>query len=101
MAYKPARYKLLTYTLRLCLVTPALCLFFLIPALNAGTATGSRAAQVEAIRLDGGDWGYPTPYAHYPRGPGGFKMCLIFDSLLERGDQGLIPWLATSWQVED
>lgn len=28
-------------------------------------------------------------------------MCMIFDSLLERGDQGLIPWLATSWQVED
>jgi peptide/nickel transport system substrate-binding protein len=101
MAYKTVRYKLLTYTLRLCLVTPALCLFFLIPALNAGTATGSRSAQVEVIRLDGGDWGYPTPYAHYPRGPGGFKMCLIFDSLLERGDQGIIPWLATSWQVED
>jgi len=101
MAYKPVRYKLLTYTLRLCLVTSALCLFLLIPALNAGTATDPRSAQVEVIRLDGGDWGYPTPYAHYPRGPGGFKMCLIFDSLLERGNQGLIPWLATSWQVED
>jgi peptide/nickel transport system substrate-binding protein len=92
MAYKPA-----SYALRRCIVILALCLFFLVPTLNAGTSSG----QVEVIRLAGGDWGYPSPYAHYPRGPGGFKMCMIFDSLLERGDQGLIPWLATSWQVED
>ncbi len=85
----------------LCLSVLACCLFFMAPALTAGTQNGSRAAQVEVLRLGGGDWGYPTPYAHYPRGPGGFKMCLIFDSLLERGDKGLIPWLATSWQVED
>lgn len=56
---------------------------------------------VDVIRLAGGDWGYPTPYAHYPRGPGGFKMCLIFDSLLERDENGLIPWLAESWQVSE
>lgn len=57
--------------------------------------------QVEVIHLAGGDYGYPSPYAHYPRGPGGYKMCLIFDSLLERSDKGLIPWLAESWQVID
>jgi peptide/nickel transport system substrate-binding protein len=90
MTSKPAGHKLLQS-----LVTLALCLFFLIPALSAGNG------QVEVIHLAGGDWGYPTPYAHYPRGPGGYKMCLIFDSLLERGAHGLIPWLATSWQVED
>ena len=60
---------------------------------NAGNAAKP------VIRLTGGDWGYPTPYAHYPRGPGGFKMCLIFDSLLERGPEGIIPWLAKSWTV--
>jgi peptide/nickel transport system substrate-binding protein len=90
MTFKPAKHNLFK-----CLAALALCLFFLVPALHAETD------QVAVIRLAGGDWGYPTPYAHYPRGPGGFKMCLIFDSLLERGDQGLIPWLATSWQVED
>ena len=57
--------------------------------------------QVDVIHLAGGDFGYPSPYAHYPRGPGGYKMCLIFDSLLERSDKGLIPWLAESWQVTD
>lgn len=57
--------------------------------------------EANVIRLEGGDWGYPTPYAHYPRGPGGFKMCLIFDSLLERGEKGLIPWLAKDYQIKN
>lgn len=59
------------------------------------------AYEVDVIRLAGGDWGYPTPFAHYPRGPGGFKMCLIFDSLLERDEKGLIPWLAEKYEVSD
>ena len=54
---------------------------------------------VAVIRLEGEDWGYPSPYAHYPRGPGGFKMALIFDSLLERGEKGLIPWLAEAYEI--
>lgn len=53
------------------------------------------------ISLSGGDWGYPSPYTHYSRGPGMFKMRLIFDSLLERGEEGLIPWLAESWDVSE
>ena len=56
-------------------------------------------AVVDVIRLEGGDWGYPTPYAHYPRGPGGFKMCFIFDSLIERDEKGFIPWLAERWDI--
>lgn len=28
------------------------------------------------INLAGGDWGYPSPYTHYSRGPGMFKMRL-------------------------
>lgn len=70
-----------------------------LPASADGSAIEG-GYEVDRIRLEGGDWGYPTPYAHYPRGPGGFKMCLIFDSLLERGEKGLIPWLATDYQVE-
>ncbi|MCK5097775.1 MAG: diguanylate phosphodiesterase, partial [Desulfobacteraceae bacterium] len=57
--------------------------------------------EVDTIRLPGGDWGYPSPFAHYPRGPGGFKMCLIFDSLLERDEKGLIPWLAVNYEIQD
>jgi len=65
-----------------------------------GAAT-SAPAFVDVIHLAGGDWGYPSPFAHYPRGPGGFKMALIFDSLLERDEKGLIPWLAESYTIED
>lgn len=58
-------------------------------------------AEAETIRLEGGDYGYPSPYAHYPRGPGGYKMNLIFDSLLERDKDGLIPWLAKDYEISD
>ncbi len=66
-----------------------------------GVAKGGEQQQVDIIRLAGGDWGYPSPYAHYPRGPGIFKMCLIFDGLLERDEKGLIPWLAEKYEIKE
>ncbi|MFW6381616.1 MAG: ABC transporter substrate-binding protein [Bacillota bacterium] len=57
--------------------------------------------RVEKITLSGGDYGYPSPYTHYPRGPGGYKRDLIFDSLLERDEDGLIPWLAEDYEIKD
>ena len=51
------------------------------------------------VRLEGGDWGFPSPFAHYSRGPGMSKMRLIYDSLLEKGKNGLIPWLAKDWDI--
>ncbi len=53
------------------------------------------------LNLEGGDWGYLSPYTHYSRGPGSYKMKLIFDSMLERGEEGLIPWLAESWDIDE
>ncbi|MTI66153.1 MAG: diguanylate phosphodiesterase [Firmicutes bacterium] len=53
------------------------------------------------LRLPGGDWGYPSPYLHYTRGPGAFKMALIFDSLLEKDEDGLISWLSKDWKISD
>lgn len=53
------------------------------------------------VNLQGGDWGYPTPFSHYSRGHGIYKMTLIFDSLLERGEKGYIPWLAKEWTVSE
>ena len=29
-----------------------------------------------------GDWGFPSPYGHYPRGPGYVRMSMIFDTLV-------------------
>ena len=48
-----------------------------------------------------GDWGYPSPYGHYPRGPGYVRMSLIFDTLVWKDQNGYVPALAESWQMED
>lgn len=64
---------------------------------NAESDSAENALVV--LKLEGGDWGFPNPWKHYPRGPGGYKMELIFDSLLEKDEKGLIPWLAEKWEV--
>lgn len=48
-----------------------------------------------------GDWGYPTPYGHYPRGPGYLRMCLIFETLVWEDENGLIPNLADEWTYDE
>ncbi|WLE96225.1 MAG: ABC transporter substrate-binding protein [Candidatus Electrothrix communis] len=47
-----------------------------------------------------GDWGFPTPYRHYPRGPGYIRMSMIFDTLIWKDTTGVIPALAESWSYE-
>jgi len=29
-----------------------------------------------------GDWGFPSPFGHYQRGPGYIRMSLLFDTLV-------------------
>jgi len=49
-----------------------------------------------------GDWGFPSPYAHYARGPGYIRMSFIFDTLVWKDDQGYVPALAENWDyLED
>lgn len=49
-----------------------------------------------------GDWGFPTPYAHYGRGPGYTRMSFVFDTLVWKDDEGRLPALAKSWEyLED
>lgn len=69
-------------------------------------AEGEKAETEDAeedltIRLVGRDWGYSQPYTHDPRGPGFFNMFLIFDSLLEKDENGLIPWLAKEYAISE
>jgi len=58
--------------------------------------------QVKEIRIaDGkGDWGYPNPYKHYPRGPGYLRMSMVFDTLVWKDDKGEMPALAKSWRYD-
>ena len=79
----------------------ALLMVAALLAMLAGCGGGVKTGpgQPLVINLAGGDAGYPTPYGHYPRGPGIYKMHMIFDSLLERDEQGYIPWLAEKWDI--
>src|SRR6516225_3238535 len=46
------------------------------------------------------DVGFPTPFAFSMVGPGGVvRLSLIYDTLTWKDARGLIPWLATAWQV--
>lgn len=68
-------------------------------AKETGKTEGKKT--VDVIKLAGGDYGYLTPYTHYPRGPGIFKMRLVFDSLLEKDGEGYIPWLAEKYEIKE
>lgn len=48
-----------------------------------------------------GDWGFPSPYGHYARGPGYIRMSFIFDTLVWKDDQDYIPALANSWEYNE
>lgn len=45
-----------------------------------------------------GDWGYPSPFTHYLRGPGYIRMSLVFDTLIWKDEKGFVPALAHSWE---
>jgi len=45
-----------------------------------------------------GDWGYPSPYLRYSRGPGHIRMSFIFDTLVWKDASGFIPALAEDWE---
>jgi peptide/nickel transport system substrate-binding protein len=54
------------------------------------------------VRLAGGDdWGLPNPYTRNPRGPAERKVGLVFDTLIERAAEDMVPWLAEDWQISD
>jgi peptide/nickel transport system substrate-binding protein len=45
-----------------------------------------------------GDWGYPSPYAHYARGPGYVLMSFVFETLVWKDATGFVPQLAREWE---
>lgn len=60
------------------------------------------ADQTKEIRIvdSKGDWGYPNPFHHYPRGPGFIRMSWVFDTLIWKDQKGYIPALAESWSYD-
>lgn len=66
---------------------------------NAPQDSNSQASAPEYTIADPtGDWGYPSPYAHSLRGPGYIRMSFIFDTLVWKDENGIVPALASKWQ---
>jgi peptide/nickel transport system substrate-binding protein len=75
----------------------------LLVLLAAGCAAASDeggSVPVYTVSDTTGDWGFPSPYAHYSRGPGYVRMSLLFDTLIWKDDEGYVPALAESWEME-
>jgi len=64
---------------------------------EAPAATGEPVTWV----MPGDDWGYPTPFAMYARGPGYLRMSYLFDTLVWKDEHGHIPWLAEEWALAE
>ena len=56
---------------------------------------------VPVIRMKGEDYGAPNPFKNSIRGPGKYKTDIVYDSLIEKDEKGLIPWLAKKWTIDD
>ncbi len=66
-------------------------------AAREGGGEQTKPVAVERLRLRGGPFGYPSPFA-YVRGPGLVYAGFAFDTLLWKDSTGkLIPWLASEW----
>jgi peptide/nickel transport system substrate-binding protein len=81
-----------------------LALMFLVVAAisaNLGCPAACLAKGVDIRIADSkGDWGYPNPYRHYPRGPGYVRMSWVFDTLLWKDNGGYVPALASKWSYD-
>ena len=77
------------------LLIPAVIVSLLIlPSCTAGTPEICSYT----IADNTGDWGYPSPYLHYARGPGYTRMSFIFETLVWKDASGFIPQLAEEWE---
>jgi peptide/nickel transport system substrate-binding protein len=69
----------------------------LLPACSNEKAPGSSQTESYTIADSTGDWGYPSPYASYSRGPGYVRMSFIFETLVWKNATEFVPQLAREW----
>jgi peptide/nickel transport system substrate-binding protein len=69
----------------------------LLPACSNEKAPVDSRMESYTIADSTGDWGYPTPYAHYSRGPGYVRMSFIFETLVWKNAAEFVPQLAREW----
>lgn len=71
------------------------------PTTPQAPAEADETSEPLTIKYPGEDWGYPSPFSFYPRGPGYTRMSLLFDTLTWKDEESIIPWLAQDWRVSD
>jgi peptide/nickel transport system substrate-binding protein len=86
--------------LRLTVILMAIILL-LLPACPNGKAPASSQIDSYTIADATGDWGYPSPYAHYSRGPGYIRMSFIFETLVWKNATEFVPQLAYEWSYSE
>ncbi len=84
----------------LCLLTGLLMLLCTVFETSSPVLAASGRIKELRIADSRGDWGPPTPYQHYPRGPGYLRAAWIFDTLIWKDHNGLVPALAESWSFD-
>ncbi len=70
---------------------------------SSGANIDSKAAEKNKIvKIAWADSGFPSPFTFTSNGPGGYlRSSFIFDSLTWKDETGVIPWLASSWEVSE
>jgi peptide/nickel transport system substrate-binding protein len=71
-------------------------ILLMLPACSDDTSESSQT-DFYTIADSTGDWGYPTPYAHYSRGPGYIRMQFVFETLVWKNATEFVPQLASDW----
>jgi peptide/nickel transport system substrate-binding protein len=60
----------------------------------------SEQATASTVRIAWADVGVPTPFRVSSAGPGGTVLIsLMYDTLTWKDEHGIVPWLATAWDV--
>lgn len=79
---------------------PKLLILVLLALLLALSSCATSPSKVSSYTIadSTGDWGYPSPYNHYSRGPGYIRMSFIFETLVWKDASGFIPQLAEKWE---
>ena len=62
--------------------------------------TAPPTAENSLVRIAWSDVGVPTPFRVSTAGPGGaVLLSLIYDTLTWKDEHGIVPWLATTWDI--
>jgi peptide/nickel transport system substrate-binding protein len=68
---------------------------------DEGASSSPTTIVIYTIADPTGDWGYPSPYLRYSRGPGYIRSSFIFDTLVWKDEDGFIPALAKEWSYDE